>query len=882
MSLCKPNREPIAKLNMAYGITQTVRFGQVNDLSFSIPYEVVRDSQLVRNHVVDLVREKFLIKVVVGSIEEWYIIIKKTKSMGDTDSIRLECYSLPYELKYKKLVDYKATSYNCFQVLTEGLENSNWKVGYVNPEFYMKWRSFDESSTTVLDFVFRICETYNGVPTFDTINRTVSIWKEEEISTYKGFWISYGKYLQMVEDTVSVDEIITRLIVTANENASINTVNPTGKSYIDDFSYFLYPFERDNNRNVLSSSYFMGDDLCHALLDYNQLLNQNETTFSDLLNVRKSLESEMTELSTDLLTLNTDFQSILDNIEVAKKQGNDLTELNKQRDAKQVQVDSKQSEINNQQKMLDDNSDEIKALNDLLSMENNFSAELLEELTDYIQVEEWADDNQTSDEDYFYAASDHMKTVSIPPINLNLNIINFFDVVEEQHNWNRMGIGDIIRVKQKKLGIDAKTKITEITFNYDEGSIGVTISNTKRPENIQEKLKNAFYKINKLNVDYNKRKRNWEVVATNFNTRNDRIKATPNIPKDMNLSHKLNDNGSVDLTISWAYDNYETTQKDADNIDGFLIHLYSSGTNENYVFGSKIAEETVIAVSSDKLTYTFPSIPSNRYFTLGLKAYRNVDDDINKEGVLFSKIVTSLPYLPSDSVIINGNLKGSVTGDLTGRLNGVHHTVSDTEPPNPELNDTWLDINTNQQKRYDGTTFKPISAGDATTISGLVPDVNTTPQSIPVRDENGVIQGSITGDAKTLNGKTDASFATLDGTGNIPLTQLSNVTSTIPIIKVGTYIGDGTASKEINIGFTPKLAKVYTTNSTDVSVFIPSTTGGFIIKNNATNYFIEGDGVNKDIPFAKYGKLSTNGFFTGDSVEAYLNKLNVIYYWEAF
>jgi hypothetical protein len=312
------------------------------------------------------------------------------------------------------------------------------------------------------------------------------------------------------------------------------------------------------------------------------------------------------------------------------------------------------------------------------------------------------------------------------------------------------------------------------------------------------------------------------------------------------------------------------------------------------VFGSKIAEETVIAVSSDKLTYTFPSVPSNRYFTLGLKAYRNVDDDINKEGVIFSNIVTSLPYLPSSSVIINGsvygdltgNVQGDVTGDvvgnLTGRLNGVIHSVSDTEPLNPNINDTWLDTNTNQQKIYDGTVWKPTSAGDATSIAGLTPDVNNTPQSIPVRDNQGVIQGSITGDAKTLNGKSDAAFATLDGTGNVPLTQLNNVTSTIPKINVGTYTGDGTLSKQINLGFTPKLVKVYTTNSTDVSAFIPITTGGFLMKNNSTNIYIEGDGVNKNIPFTKYGKLSTNGFLTGDSVEAYLNKLNVIYYWEAF
>ncbi|MEH7116049.1 phage tail spike protein [Neobacillus vireti] len=765
MFLAKPNRTIIGKIAVAQGITQTIRFGQVNDLSFSIPYDIVRDGQLVRNHIADLVREKFLIKVVVGTVEEWYTIIKKTKSMNETDSIRLECYSLPYELKYKKLVDYKATSYNCLQVLEESLKDTNWSVGYINAEFLTKWRSFDESSTTKLDFIFKICETFKGIPTFDTVNRKISIWKEDEISQYKGFWISYGKYLEMIEDTVSVDEIVTRLIVTSTDNATINTVNPTGKNYIDDFSYFLFPFERDSNRNVLTSSYFMSDELCHALLDYNQLLNQNENTFADLLKVRKSLESTMTQLNTDLLTLNTELQTILDDIEVAKKQGADLSELNKQRDTKQTFVDTKQEAIDNQQVKLDKNSDDISALNELLKLENNFTADLLAELNDYIQVEEWSDDNQISDEDYFYAASDYLGTVSIPPVNLNMSIINFFDIVEEQHNWSRMGIGDIIRVKHPKLGIDVKTKITEITFNYEEGSIGLTISNTKRPESTMKKFQDTMYKIHKLDADYNKRKRNWEAVATNFNTSNDRIKKTPNIPKNVILSHKDNDNGSVNLTLSWSYLNYQLTKDDADNIDGFIIQLYASDTNEKYVFGSNIAEESVYSVSYDKKSFTFPSISSNRYYTVGIKAYRNVDDDIAKEGTLFSKIITNPPYIPNPKMIIkgelngnvngdvkgsltgdvNGNLTGSVTGNVngnlignvegnvTGKLNGVTHTVSDTEPLNPEKDDIWFYTTGNTYKRYDGSEW-----------------ISTTVE-----------------EAKTLNGKTSADFVSINDLGSL-------------------------------------------------------------------------------------------------------------------
>jgi hypothetical protein len=856
--LAKPNRTVIGKIVDAQNLSQTIKFGQINSLSFSIPYEIAINNVLTRNPIINVIREKFLIKVAFGTSVEWYVITQKKKSMEDTDSISLECFSLGYELKYKKLINYQASSLNCFQVLSEILQDTNWKVGYINPDFYLKYRQFDVSSKSKLDFIDEICETFQGIATYDTINRTISIWKEEELSTYKGFWISYGKYLETIEDTVSTDEIVTRLVVNSNENASINSANPTGQSYIDDFSYFLYPFNRDVNRNVLVSSYFMSDELCHAILDYNELINQNTDTFSEYLSTKKSLELQLTSLNNELQVLNSELTMILDEIEVAKNAGESTAELTTQRDNQQIVIDNKEIEINSIQSQIDTNDSNIVSLNDLLKFENNFEGTLLTEINDYIQVEEWSDENQLSDEDYFYAASDHMKTVSIPPVNLSLNIINFFEIVEEQHNWNRFGIGDIIRVKQSKLDIDVKTKITEITFDYDDGTISLTISNTKRPESLQKKFQQAFYKIDKLNTDYNKRKINWETVATNFDTRNDRIKAiptAPTFPLTNSIYHIQNDDGSVNLAITWEFPDSSVTMDNNDNVDGFMIYLYQSSSDEKYVFGSTLAKETMINVEIDKRTYTFPSLPSNQYFTVGMKAYRRVDEDINQSGILFSKMVTvnnGLAYLPSENVIFNGS--------LNGRVNGIMHSVQVVEPVIAEENDVWVDPTTKQTKLYNGNSWEVTNAGDAATFGGKTVDSFILTENIGI--SNGI--------------------ATLDANGNIPLEQLENIVSTIPSMAVGSYIGNGEISKTIDVGFQPEFVKVFTTKQDDYSTFIPIETGGFLYKSNATNMYLEGIGTNKDIPTSNYGKLTLNGFITGDTAQTYINKLNVVYYWEAF
>jgi hypothetical protein len=548
-------------------------------------------------------------------------------------------------------------------------------------------------------------------------------------------------------------------------------------------------------------------------LDYNELINQNANTFSVYLTTRKNLETDMTTLKNQMQTLQDDLKVILDNIEVAKKNNESTANLLAQRDKKKATISTQQKLIDLKQAEIDSNQKQIDGLNELLKIENNIKNELYNELTYYIQEEEWSDENQINDEDYFYAASDYLSTVSVPPINLTMSIVNFFDIVEEQHNWNRLNIGDIIRVKHPKLNIDVKTKITSIVFNYDEGTIELTISNTKRPDSTMQKMINSMYKIDKLSTDYNKRKQNWELVATNFNTRNDRIKVKPTSPSidGKYITHKANDNGSVDLTLNWSYSDYNITKKDADNIDGFMIFLYSSTNAEDYAFGSNVAQETPFTVSYEKRTYTIPSVPSNVYYTIGIKAYRNVDDDIATDGVLFSDIVTYPQYNPSPTLSIKGN--------VSGKVNGVTYTVSDVAPEYPDDKDKWFDTTTKEDKIYNETT---------------------STWEVSVAD-----------------------------------------TSAVTVSFNGTYTGDGTLSKEIVIGFQPKTVRVYTTNSTDFSAFIPSTTGGFLMKNNSTTFYIQGEGTNLATPSAKYGMVSANGFKTGNTVDAYLNKLSVVYYWEA-
>ena len=70
---------------------------------------------------------------------------------------------------------------------------------------------------------------------------------------------------------------------------SFASINPTGVPFIESFDFYMYPFKRDENtREIISHSNYMTDSLCHAILDYNALLDSKQGEFTNMLE-RKSL-----------------------------------------------------------------------------------------------------------------------------------------------------------------------------------------------------------------------------------------------------------------------------------------------------------------------------------------------------------------------------------------------------------------------------------------------------------------------------------------------------------------------------------------------------------------------------------------------------------------
>lgn len=514
--LCKPNRQIIGKLNEAFNIAYTTKLGSMNQLSFSLPYEITVNHELVKNPNIDILRERYLVKLVDGYHTEWFIIKNPKDTMGESEDFKsITCMSLEYELNDKILKNYNVESYNCTRVTNDALRDTIWNLGYVDSQFDLTYRAFDVSTMTVLDFIYRIAETFNALLIFDTQRREIHFYQHDHIGKNKGYKVSYGKYLKSLDLEVNSDDICTRLRVFGKDNLSIQRLNPTGANYLEDFSYFMYPFQRDQNKNVINHSYYMSDDLCNAILDYKKLLDEKKGDFATLLDQKNEQQTILTNYGNELEILNTELMLIEDNLDIAQSTGSPAGDLLRQRNEKLTQIENKINQINSVKSQISAIDTQVSALQSEISIENNFTSEQILERNMFIVEREWSDSNYFDDEILYKDALKRFEELKNPQIVVKIDTVNVKDVITESHNWDKLNLGDAITVVYERIGVKIKAKIIEIEFNYEEGNINLTISNAIRLETDEEKFQRILQKSVSTSTSVDMSKYKWnDAVAT--------------------------------------------------------------------------------------------------------------------------------------------------------------------------------------------------------------------------------------------------------------------------------------------------------------------------------------------------------------------------------
>jgi len=313
--LAKPsNKEIIASLKEAIIPKFKLKVSQINEIQFELPYELQIKDEVVRNPNIDKIRTRYLVKAVQGDYEEWFTIRSTEDNMNESDTKTVTIYSLGYELNDKTVREFKEESKNLNSIAINLLSNSVWNIGFVDDLFKNRVRTFEHNGT-VLEGVYKLAQTFEALIQWDTHNRRINFVREESIGNDKGLIIKYGKYLKSLNLSEDPDEMVTQLEIYGSEGLTIHSVNPTGTGYLENFGYFLNGFERDVNGNVTSSSPYMSDSLCAAILDYNAKVENSKSTFATKLTELNDQQKVLTTKQNEKDALDLELILIQDEVE---------------------------------------------------------------------------------------------------------------------------------------------------------------------------------------------------------------------------------------------------------------------------------------------------------------------------------------------------------------------------------------------------------------------------------------------------------------------------------------------------------------------------------------------------------------------------------------
>lgn len=523
--IAKPNREIIGRLIDAYAIRRKIRIGNVEEMEFSLPLYIENNEnhELIENPNIDKCLSRFLVKVEIGSETIWYVIsnIKKT-SDDDGDYNIYTCFSIPYMLNNKLITNYSDVSKNATQVLNVALSGTTWSIGNINAYFDTLYRSFDVSgSRSVLDFIQEIAETFGAIIIWDTVNKTISFEKEEFVGSDKGLRIKYGKLINNISVETNDDDFCTRLKLSGQNGLSINAINPIGTNYIEDFTFFLDNYEEDESGNIISHSRYMTDSLAGALVDYQQLLNSKDGVYEGLLEDKIGYQNALIVKNGELTVLEAQLETIEAFIADANATGDteNLPTYIAQKIAKEVEISIKKGEISSVEDDISGVNSNIENLQDEISLENNFTPEQLTELNDFIYEKEFSNENYTDAKQLLDAGKQYLSEYNVPKIVATVDMVYLLSILEESHNWHRFSIGDYIYINHEKLKVNIKAKMIEFDIDYEEGTVGVIISNILDIDSLNEEkrfIKDLYKSISSSNV-VNMNNYKWNKASSTSN-----------------------------------------------------------------------------------------------------------------------------------------------------------------------------------------------------------------------------------------------------------------------------------------------------------------------------------------------------------------------------
>lgn len=536
-------------LNIKTANISDVKLNSLPHFEFEIPYlvesknkGVTDEIEYIKNPDLDNIKEEKLIKLTwYGGRINWFRIMTIEKNdSSDGISTKISCDSLESELR-KTNVTIDGTGIGAEEYFSKALEQSPWKLGYISGKLKNTYRTFSEQDKqTRYEAIQSGIESYGAITDFDGETRTLNLLTIDELRVFRGVVLKRENYASSIDITSTSEEIVTRMYGKGNEELDISSANPTGMRYIEDFSYFIHPFERHANKNVLEHSAYMSDELAHALLDlmelekiYNPKIDDLQKLINQAYVDLTTKMSEKVDLDGEMLTL----QALLD----TAKSTNDKP-LIAQREAeivaKQKQIDDKVSEIDSINASIELWNKTIVDYQEIIST-NSFEPKLVEELKLFVYEKDFSDDRYIDAKELYDATVEEFEKYQKPTRSFKTDLASFINSIESKKYHGRLEIGEEVKIKSSKLGEEYTSIILGYSGDLISGDFQLEISDNMDDIDALDRLATIIYQAESSSSILSNNKYKWnnivkvkdEVTAwrdKEINTVNNRIVAGAN------------------------------------------------------------------------------------------------------------------------------------------------------------------------------------------------------------------------------------------------------------------------------------------------------------------------------------------------------------------
>ena len=447
----------------------------------------------------------------------------------------------------------------CFSLDELLYDATGWHLGYISPNVLYKSNEtvmdiitgnssttltteeklrYQESvSTNWYDYINTdIAEQFECFPVFNSYNKTIDLYSDDELGEDPNLMLSYDNYLKKIECVDDTEDIVTRLTLGGNDDLTISEINPSGDTYIENYSYFIESGEMSNS-------------LISALNLYYDMVKQRAITWNQLKERKAEVISEMTDKKNELLIVYSTIKSIEFTIAQSSDEAyiSQQTEriygsggYNDQRTVLEKRIDELEIELNGE------NRDGTGGLNGAIdninklckkkyATDNNglliFNEALLNELKDFIYQDNYSNDCITDNLTLMQVGKRKLNQSCFPKKTWSIDAINFIERLMDngfrQHWDGELGLGDMIvlkgdntieviylisytqNFKNKTIDLELSNKKDENDFSL---SIGERLTQGKEAYKIIKRSRSTINRVNKNRVGLSYDKINKKIL----------------------------------------------------------------------------------------------------------------------------------------------------------------------------------------------------------------------------------------------------------------------------------------------------------------------------------------------------------------------------------